>query len=276
MVGSVDAEPVERSKLPDYFAALTAGTWPGGGEPEGTPPRFVFTPGGVVISPSSLGDASSSLSDFGFPEGSAVLGTAADGKTSWVAVDVGYGFPCGMEGCDKMIAPKVHGVALFDAPQHALAWSLGLVVAGSFKPGRPSPRIKTVTPVVLATAIDRGAELAVARFKSSLGDTEALAKSVAERKDVVLYGSELAERFIGRDAVRAAIRKWKLGFTVRDGIQAGLSSSKTTAWVAVNVDAAKQRDAKSVPYRVFAVYDKVGADWQLVVLHFSTVADVKQ
>jgi hypothetical protein len=41
----------EDAKLEDYFAALTAGTWPGGGEVAGTAPRFVFTPSEAVISP---------------------------------------------------------------------------------------------------------------------------------------------------------------------------------------------------------------------------------
>lgn len=275
MMASADAAPVARDKLPAYFAALTAGNGPLVDDLDVSPPRFVFTPGKTVIAPESLQAAATPLSDYGVEAGGAVIGAAADGQTTWVAVDIGYRFPCGMPGCEKIIAPKVHGVALLDANQQPVAWSLGLVVVGNTKPGRPSPRIKPITPVALATAIDAGAEAAVAVFKASLGDAETLATSVAERKDAVMYGSELAERFVGSDAVRATLRKWKLGFRVRDGIQAGRASSKTTAWVAANVDAASRVGRKSQAYRVFVIYDKLGTDWQLVVLHFSTAAELK-
>jgi hypothetical protein len=204
-----------------------------------------------------------------------VIGKSADGKAQWVATDITYGFACGMEGCDKMIAPEVHGAALFDANRHAVAWSLGLVVTGSTTPGEKSPRIKPGKLAPLHDGVDAGAEAAVAVFKGSIGDPEALAKTISDRKDTVMFGSELPERYVGATTVRATLRKWKLGFTVHDGIQSGVSASKTTAWVAANVDAAKKGDKKSTPYRVFAIYDKQGTSWQLVLLHFSVAVSSK-
>jgi hypothetical protein len=259
--------------LPSYFAWLTAGTGELGAPLEGTAPRFAFTVHDAVISPHDLADAAAPLSQYGGAVGEAVVGNSDSGGT-WVATDISYGFPCGAEGCEKNVEPRVHGVALFDASDHAVAWSTGLVVAGTFTPHAPSPAIQPITPPRLADAIDAGAKDAVAVFKGSLGDAESLAKTVSDRKDTVMFGSELAERYVGGATVKATLRKWKLGFKVRDGIQAGIAT-KTTAWVAANVDAAKPGDKKPTPYRVFAIYDKKGADWQLVALHFSTATNTK-
>ncbi|HEY1558950.1 MAG TPA: hypothetical protein VGF94_29200 [Kofleriaceae bacterium] len=266
---SLRADPPAPDRLPSYFAWLTAGTGELGAPLDGTPPRFAFKSSVAVISPKHLSEAAEPLSDFGSAVGPAVVGKSGDGKATWVATDVSYGFACGMAGCDQMTPPRVHGLALFDASLHAVAWSTGLVVAGSFVPNKPPPPIKPMTPPALANAIDAGAEPAAAVFKASLADPEALANTVADRKDAVLYGSELAERYVGAPAVRATLRKWQLGFTVRDGIQAGVTGSRTSAWVAANVDAGKHGDQKTTPYRVFAIYDQHGADWQLVALQFS-------
>jgi hypothetical protein len=273
VVFAVPARADEPHPLPDYFAALVSGTYPGGGDPEATPPRFVFTNDGVVISPSVLSDAFSPLSEWGGPEPGTVVAKSGDGKATWVATDVGYGFACGMPGCDKMVMPEVHAAGLFDSTGHAVAWSVGLVVGGSLDPKQPSARIKPVTPPAFASGVDAGAEAAVAVFKGSLAAPEALAKTVSDRKDAMMYGSEKPEHYVGGAAVKATLRKWQLGFTVRDGIQAGVTASKTTAWVAANVDAERKGDKKATPYRVFAIYDKHGADWQLVLLHFSVVAE---
>jgi hypothetical protein len=84
-------------------------------------------------------------------------------------------------------------------------------------------------------------------------------------------GSELAERYAGPLA-KATIAKWGFSFTVRDGTRAGMSKSGAVAWIAANVDAKslKKPKAKALPFRVFALYEKIADQWKLVQIQFST------
>ena len=90
----------------------------------------------------------------------------------------------------------------------------------------------------------------------------------------MLYGNEPAERTTGGAKVKAKLEAWKLAFKVRDGIQAGTTASKTIAWVAANVysTSAKKPKDKPIPYRVFTLYEKTGADWKLVHANFAYIA----
>jgi hypothetical protein len=264
---SAAADPFEAKALSERFAWLTQGQAPRGGTPDGTPPRFAFTDTAAAISPASFADCLTPGNDFAGTVDTPVIGKASDGKSAWIATDVTYTMACGMEGCDKIEWPLAHGTAVFDAAGHAFAWHVGMVTNGSQAPKRGKP----VAPKPLPDGIDAGAEAPAKLFKTSLADPRALAKTVSDRADVVLFGSDAAERYVGGAAVRARLAKWNLGFSVRDGIQAGVTPSKAVAWVAANVDAAKPGDKKSTPYRVFAVYEKTASAWQLVVLHFSTV-----
>jgi hypothetical protein len=252
--------------LAGHLEKLVEGPGPGGQRLDDDPPRFAFTPGGAAISPSKLADAESPIGDDTMAS-KTVGGTASDGKAAWVATDIEYPHMCGAMGCEKMTNPAGHAVALFDADEHAVAWSVDVVVAGTFS-GDPVPG---GAKVVLDTKVDRGAEQAVAVFKAALADPDALAKTIASRDDVVLFGSELDERYVGAAAVRATLKRWRLSFTVRDGIQAGVTPSKTTAWVAATVNAAKKGDKTPTHYRVFAIYDKQATSWQLVLLQFSSM-----
>ena len=116
-----------------------------------------------------------------------------------------------------------------------------------------------------------GAEGVVALFETTILESRTLAGTVSDRKDVVLYGSESAERYVTGAKAKAQLTKWQLGFAVRDGVQAGLSANKQVAWVAANVDARslKRPKDKPLPYRVLFVYEKAGDAWKLVLLHFS-------
>jgi hypothetical protein len=109
--------------------------------------------------------------------------------------------------------------------------------------------------------------------RTALADPQKLAASVDDRKDAVLFGSEPKERFVGTKDVRATLLRWKLAFQVRDGVAAGLTSSKSVAWVAANVDArpSDKPAAKATPYRATLVYEKIEGTWKLVVLQFSSV-----
>jgi hypothetical protein len=262
VASAAHAEPAGR------FVNLTTGQQADGTPLENEkPPRFVFTRATAVVSPASLEDSATMLSDYASGAGDAVIGKSADGKSAWIATDIEYVFPCGMEGCEKIVPPRTHASGLVDASGHAIAWHVGVVSLGGNTKASVRKLGKPIAPPVLPAGIDAGAEDPVKLFKASLADPKALAKTVSDRKDAVLLGSDAGERYIGGPAIRATLLRWKLGFTVRDGIQAGVATSKTTAWVAANVNAGK----KSIPYRVLAIYDKQGSEWQLVLLHFSIV-----
>lgn len=122
-------------------------------------------------------------------------------------------------------------------------------------------------PEKIAPRVARAAAPVVRSFKATIGDPAKLAAAVSTRADVVLYGSGPKERYVGGAAARAQLARWKLALRVRDGINAGVTSSGEVAWVVANVDARAGR-GKPVPYRLWVVYEKAGAGWQIVQLHF--------
>lgn len=260
-VGGAEAERRDTPKLAEQLAWMTVGAGELRAPLEGTPPRFAFTSSDAASSPTEFpgsGELASAIGD-------AVIATAKDGKATWVATDVQYGYPCGMEACTKITWPVAHATGLVDDTGHVVMWHAGMVVLGSEHRGKSTP----IALVALKPGIDKGAEALGATFKTTMADPKLLAKAISDRKDVVMFGSEKAERYVGGATVRAQILKWGLGFGIRDGIQAGVMPSKTVAWVAANVDAAT-KTAKPVPYRVTAIYEKVAADWQIVMLQFSS------
>jgi len=165
-----------------------------------------------------------------------------------------------------------HATVLWDhggKQPEVVVWHIARVVAAK---AQKAALTKGTTPAAIAKKID-GAEELVKAFEASIGDPKALAKTVSDRKDVVLYGNEAKERTVGGAKVKAKLTAWNLGFTVRDGIQAGLTSSKTVGWVAANVNAKspKKPKDKPVPYRLLFIYEKKGTEWKLVNAHFSFV-----
>jgi hypothetical protein len=237
------------------------------------PPKFAITDSSADAAPEGR-DALTDFSDLAAPE-KVVVGVAADGKSAWFASDVGYDTPCGDESCDdnpKHHDETFHTTILWEGGAgtwEPVAWhDAGTVTAKAqaavMKKGRP-------TYDAIARQVDAGAGDAVKLFESSIGDPAALAKTVSDRKDVVMYGSASGERFVGGKKVAATLTKWKLGFTVIDGVAAGATKSGTVAWVAANVDARsmKKKGVPGTPYRALFIYEKTGADWKLVQLHFS-------
>ena len=112
----------------------------------------------------------------------------------------------------------------------------------------------------------------VALFRASLADPKRLVASVSKRKDAVLLGSAPKETFVGGAKVAATLAKWKLELDVRDGVAAGVTASKTVAWIAANVDATT-RTGDAIPYRLLALYEyEKGKAWRLVAITFSFTA----
>jgi ketosteroid isomerase-like protein len=197
-----------------------------------------------------------------------VVGLSADGKAGWIAAETTFWDLCGMQECQH--APPVataHGAALYEDSAHGwqpVAWDFARVLSAREEAAarkRPAPAI--------ARKIDPDAQDVAKQFEADLATAAALAKAISDRPDVVLYGSASKERFVGAAAVRARLLKWKLGYKVRDGVLAGLTSNKAAAWLVSNVDAAKPGDKASTAYRLFAIYEKAPSGWRIVQLTFA-------
>jgi hypothetical protein len=206
-----------------------------------------------------------------------VVAFSADKKVGWLAADLAYWeVGCGAAPCPPPPPPppaEIHATALYEkagAGWRPVVWDIADVVSGK---DQAAAIKKGVMPGAIARKID-GADEAVKVFEATIGDPAALARSVSDRKDVVLYGSEAAERVIGGAQAAAMLKAWGLSFKVRDGIRAGVSSSKQVAWIAANLDASSVKKPKDapVPYRALFLYEKKGGDWKLVQLNFAYVA----
>lgn len=194
-----------------------------------------------------------------------VVGLAADGHAGWVAAATGTIIACGMPGCDKIVRdaarednvkPPWHQTALVDDGK-----LLFLHIGSTGKGVGYSDAIEA--------HIDDAARPAVELFQKTIGDPKAFAATISARKDVVLYGTEPNERFVGGAAARATLLKWGLSLTVHGGIRAGVTKSKTVAWIAADVDARSAKSKASAPYRLTVVYEKAGTEWKIVQIHFS-------
>lgn len=192
-----------------------------------------------------------------------IVAFSADGSVGWFAANLYEGATC-PEGCADLLrkaksdaahAPPLHVTALVDGDQVAF------VHFGNTGDG-----------VGHGDAIDEqitdGAKPVVALFQKTIGDAKAFAATVSPRKDVLMYGTQPGERFVGGAAVRATLAKWGLSFKTAGAVVAGVAKTKTIAWVLADVDAAGKA-GKRVPYRVSVVYEKTGDDWKIVQLQFT-------
>jgi hypothetical protein len=260
-VALADGLPQEVIEQARRFSHVTAA----GGQlsGDGDPPRFAISVSSTVVSPTlrTYADAKVSFGELSKPLEPITVGRSADGKTVWIGEDIEYA----PDHTTTTLA-RVHATGLFDDGQLAVAWHLGEIAPPQGKKAAPIELLK------LAKQIDPGAEAPAALFAKTIGDPAALAKTVSSRADTVMYGPEAADHFAGGAAIKSQLATWQLKFTIRDGVQAGVADSKTTAFVAAHVDARKP-DGSVTPYRLMIIYDKVGADWQLVALHFSRAID---
>lgn len=194
-----------------------------------------------------------------------VVGLAADGHAGWLAADSGVIMACGMEGCAKIlrdaareakVKPPFHHTALVEDGK-LLFLHIGSTGKGVGYEGLMEPQIP------------EDARPAVEQFQKSIADPKAFAATISARKDVVLYGTEPTERFVGGAAARATLLKWDLSLTVHGGIRAGVTKSRAVAWLAADVDARSAKSKTTLPYRLTVVYEKTGAEWKIVQIHFS-------
>jgi hypothetical protein len=268
LAGPAVADKQITTLLERHLAKMMSGSDP----LDGPGPRFAFTEATAHVSPATIDDARNALPDYVIAKNVVVI-AGADSSTAWIGADLAQHMVCGMVECQN--APPdgwFHATALYQlGPTPApIAWHIADTVTAKEQAAAIK---KGATLALLARQIDAGAEDVVKLFESTIGDPKALAKTIADHKNALLYGSELAERTVGGKKVAAKLGAWKLSFKVRDGIQAGVTKNKMTGWVAANVDATSQKKPKDkpVPYRVLAIYVKYTGGWMIEALHFSYV-----
>ena len=226
-------------------------------------PRFVFAAHALVAP--KLQAAMGGFDDSGGFDGKIIgeLGVAA-----WVGADYEYGQICGADGCGAGgPTATAHALGLFEKVGdhwHAVTWQIARTVT-------PAEQAKAlaahVRPDAFARAVEPAAKTAVAQLEAGLKSGAALAKTVADRDDVVLFGAAPGPRVVGAAKVRAALAHWP-ALRVTDGLQAGTIGGGTVAWIAANVAATS---GKHEPYRLLAVYIKDHASWRLVALQLAFV-----
>jgi len=231
--------------------------------------RFAFDLTDLHDDPVPAGALASSFGP-GAQADAKVVAFSANGEAAWVAVDLATFQVCGDETCPKVPKPnaRYHATALLagGAPWQPVLWHVGEVLDS-----------KAYAAAQLGTTLDEvpartgRADDVVALFRSTIGDPAALAKTVSTRADVVLYGTDKKERYVGGKKGAATLKKWSLAFTVADGLVADTTASGTIAWVAANVDAVSSKKPRARPdlYRMTAIYEKTDAGWKLVNLQFS-------
>jgi hypothetical protein len=247
-------------------------------------PLFVFTNRGTAVNAWGRRWTGGSFGEFAEMRGKPTVAYAADRTIAWVAVDShelfncttsmpveqGDAFPCDpdqiveRDGHTHMVGPSAHMTGLFVKAKQG--WVPYAYHVGS--PHSAKEQAEALKKLVKLEPIKRhvgGADDVVAVFEKSIGSSRALAKTVSDRADVVLYGSEMSERFVGGAKVRETLEKWDLAIKVT-GLHAGVAS-KHVAFVAANLEASVGK-GKPSPYRLLAIYEKTDT-WKVVQLQFS-------
>lgn len=263
------AAPSPISELTQRLEGITSK----GTKPQLDVPKFALSDNVTIQQPSNADEALTGFPDTTVADTSkTIVATAADPDTAWISTHLGEHFAaCGKAGCAKEAPDSwLRATALFEKSNgtwQPVAWSITPAIPGT---SQQDALDQNISP----DAISRntaGADDVAKLFEGSIGDPKKFAATFSDRKEVVMFGSELAERYVGKQA-KSQITAWNFTFTVRDGVRAGMSRSGNVAWVAANVDAKplKAPKAKALPFRAFALYEKTGSDWKLVSLQFST------
>jgi hypothetical protein len=234
-------------------------------------PKFAYTSNITWEAPASLDEAMFGLPALTLVDKAKTVAGVADPDTAFISTYLGEYSGCPAAGCAKA-APEswLRATAVFEKVNgiwQPLAWALTPPIPGAEQVGAMQAGI---VPDKIGRSVT-GADAVAMLFETTIGDPKLFAATVSSRKETSMYGSELGERYSG-EQVKKQLQRWNLIFKVRDGVRAGVSKSGNVAWVAANVDALqnKRPNAKAIPYRVFAIYEKTGTDWKLVQIQFTT------
>ena len=196
------------------------------------------------------------------------LAVSSDGKAAWLSSDYERDQGCrdGIPGEKCPTQDYLRATLLVDFGVKGLASRPVASHVGILIDDKELAKVNE-GPSYVEPKVDPGAEGVAKLFTSTIGDPAALAKTVSPRADTLLLGSARRDRYVGGAKVAAAIKQWKLGFKA-DDVRAGLTTSKTVAYVAANVIALGGK-SKPTPYLALFIYEKAGKTWALVQAHFS-------
>lgn len=240
-------------------------------KPQLDAPKFALSDNVTFEQPANSAEVLAGFPDISVADTAKTIVGTTDADTAWITTHLGEHSACGKAGCAKEAPDQwLRATALFERSNgtwQPTAWAITPPIPST---SQQDAQDAHVVPDKLGRNTT-GADDAVKVFEGSIGDPKKFAATFSDRKEVVMFGSELPERYVGK-AAKAQIAGWGFAFAVRDGVRAGLSKSGNLAWVAANVDArpAKQPKAAALSFRCFALYEKTGADWKLVSLQFST------
>jgi len=200
-----------------------------------------------------------------------VAAASADGKAAWFAADV-KGVPdasdCAPGPCPPNRDPPLHVTGLVEKSGKEWKWVAWHTAPPLTSKDQTALAKQNTLPDVIPKDL-RKADDVVKVVESALADPVAFAALVSDRKDVVMYGSASAERYVSGAKVKKQLAAWSLKLAIRDGVQAGMVGTNV-AWFAANLDATSAKKAdKAAPYRLLAVLEKSGTAWKIVQLHFS-------
>jgi ketosteroid isomerase-like protein len=153
-------------------------------------------------------------------------------------------------------------------------WSVTAAAVAETPSGK-QVRLEAARDAILppgATAVarlDPHARAAVAKFKKGLLDQRTWGDELASSSDAIVVGPTAGDVTRGKQAIK---RMWKarLRSNVREATSGELTAAMTAdgqlVWLSVPVTRVAD-DEDPMPLRIFAVYEKEGADWKMIALH---------
>jgi hypothetical protein len=134
-----------------------------------------------------------------------------------------------------------------------------------------------VVPVgaVAKGKVDPNANGAVDRYRKGLADQDMLGDDLGARADAIVVGPASGEIARGKKDVKALWQKRldaKTRAVVSGDVVAQVTPDGQLAWVSSPITMVGEK-GDPIPMRAFAVFEKSGADWKLIVLHESVAFD---
>ncbi len=233
-------------------------------------PKFAITGNLTLEHPASFAEATMGLPDLALSDASKTFVVTADPDTAWVSTHLAEHYGC-TSNCASVPADGwLRAIAVFERENGVWQPSVWSITPSIPSTSQQDALDDEIAPDKL-TRDTGGADDAVRVFEATISDPKSFAATFSDRKEAVLFGSELPERYTGAKA-KATLASWAFKFTVRDGVRAGITKSGNLAWVAANVDAKSPRHPKDkpIPFRVFVLYEKIATTWKVVQMQFST------
>lgn len=119
------------------------------------------------------------------------------------------------------------------------------------------------------------AEDAVDKFKRGLVDQDRWGAELSARSDAIVVGPTTGDIVKGKKDIKKAWKKRvdaKTRAAIAGEIVAGTSADGQLAWVSAPLTRAVDDDPP-MPVRAFAVFERAGDDWKLIMLHEAVALD---